>query len=346
MKKLIAALLCVFLFTSCVPSYTPPDKPSLSQNINYTPPFDGLELHFIDVSQGDAALIRKDDTTLLIDAGTSESSDALINYIKAIGVKDIDIFISTHPHEDHMGGSVGIIENFHPKEVYMSPELSGAYFFEKYLDALDKSAISPRLAKTDCVYKTDDFEFKFLTNGTQFNNSNDNSLVVKVTYKNQSFLFMGDGEKAVERFLMESGTDISADVLKVGHHGSKYASESKFIENVMPTAAIISSGEGNSYGHPHEEAIKRLSDFGTKIFRTDKLGDIRIYCDGENIYDESGNIIEKTAAKEILYFGNKKSKKLHREDCGTRPAEKNSVIFKDKEDAFKKGYSPCKSCNP
>lgn len=344
MKKLLLGLLCIFL-TACVPSYTAPGDLTPSDIESYRAPEDMLELHFIDVGQGDSTLIRAGETTLLIDAGTGESEEKLVSYLKSIGATEIDIFISTHPHEDHLGGGAKLLRETDVKSVYMSEEASSSYFFEKFVDALLERNITPSPVDTGCVYKTDDFEFEFLTDGTQFENTNDNSLVILVTYKEKKFLFTGDAEKAPELFLTQKGEKINSDLLKIGHHGSRFASQNSFLNAVSPSVAIISCGEGNSYGHPHEETLNRLDNFKIKTYRTDISGDIRIYCDGNKLYDDEGNVIENSFS-EISYIGNRKSKKFHWEDCAGKPASKNSVSFKTREDAIRFGYSPCKTCNP
>lgn len=347
MRKWAAALLAVLLLTiisGCVPD--PYLSETTQQQSKYSPIGDGLELHFIDVGQGDCTLLRTDKVAMLIDAGTGESRDKIFSYLDSLGITKLDYFIGTHPHEDHLGSAAAVIDKYGADEVFMSEQMSGSYFFERLLDTLLEKEIEVTLPKMDCVYKTEDFSFKFLTDGTAFSNLNDNSLCVMVTYKNQKMLFMGDAEKAVERKLIENGEDLSAGVLKVGHHGSRYSSESAFLEEVAPTVSIIPCGEGNVYGHPHDEAVKRLEVTGCKIYRTDLEGDIVITADGTRLYDKNGEVLTKGTAKKTVYIGNRKSKKLHREDCSGKPSVQNSVFFNDRDKAISYGYSPCANCNP
>ncbi len=347
MKRSVAVLLSIILLltvSGCVPD--PDVLKSDVQQSEYTSPTGGLELHFIDVGQGDCTLIRTDKTTMLIDAGTGESEDKILSYLDGLGITELDYFIGSHPHEDHLGSAAAVIEKYGVDEIFMSEQMSGSYFFEKLLDVLIEKDIEVTLPKTDCVYKTEDFSFKFLTDGTAYSNLNDNSLCVMITYKNQNMLFTGDAEKAVERQLLENGEDLSAGVLQVGHHGSRYSSESAFLEAVSPTVSVISCGEGNVYDHPHDEAVERLENTGCKIYRTDLVGDIVITTDGTNLFDADGKLIEKGIAKKTTYVGNKKSKKFHRDDCSGKPYAQNSVIFEDREKAISYGYSPCGNCNP
>ncbi len=347
MKKSVAVLLAailLFAFSGCVPD--PYFEESYVQQAEYTFSGDALELHFIDVGQGDCTLLRTDKTTMLIDAGTGESEEKILSYLDALGITEIDYFIGTHPHEDHLGSAAAVIEKYGAGEIFMSEQMSSSYFFEKLLDTLIEKEIEVTIPELDCVYKTEDFSFKFLTDGSAFSNLNDNSLCVMVTYKNQKMLFMGDAEKAVERHLVEKGEDLSAGILKVGHHGSRYSSENAFLEAVDPTVSIIPCGEGNVYDHPHDEALERLKNTGSKIYRTDFDGDVVITTDGTNLFDSDGKVINKGTAKETTYVGNIKSKKFHRDDCSGKPSAQNSVIFEDREKAISYGYSPCGNCNP
>lgn len=347
MKKSVAVLLAVIfllIVSGCVPD--PYSLENEIQQSKYTPLNDGLELHFIDVGQGDCALLRTDKTTMLIDAGTGESQDKILSYLDGLGITKLDYFIGTHPHEDHLGSAAAVIEKYGADEIFMSEQMSGSYFFERLLDVLIEKELEVTIPETDCVYKAEDFSFKFLMDGTKFSNLNDNSLCVMITYKNQKMLFTGDAEKAVERQLVESGEDLSAGVLQVGHHGSRYSSEGAFLEAVNPAVSVISCGEGNVYGHPHDEAVERLKNTGCKIYRTDLDGDIVITTDGVSFFDSDGKVITKGVAKKTTYIGNKKSKKFHREDCSGKPSMQNSVFFDDRDKAASYGYSPCGNCNP
>ena len=182
-----------------------------------------------------------------------------------------------------------------------------------------------------------------------FGNANDNSLVLKVSYGDISALFMGDAERSVEAELIKRGEKIESDILKVGHHGSRYASSLEFLTFVRPSVCVIQSGEGNSYGHPHLEAIERIEKTGGQILRTDKMSHVVLRTDGESIYNASGEKME--TAKENLplekvYTGNKKSRVFHCETCPNLPSEKNSINFKTRDEAVSKGYKPCGNCNP
>ncbi|MBR1968978.1 MAG: MBL fold metallo-hydrolase [Clostridia bacterium] len=338
-KRLLSILIALlFLLTACTGT-------TVSENtVNYKTD-SSLELHFIDVGQGDCILVLSENTSMLIDAGTKESGHKITEYIKSLGIESLDYFIGTHPHDDHLGGAAKVIREFSPKEVLMSDELSDAYFYEELLETLYKENISVTVPEIGCRYREEDFDFKFISPYESFGDTNDNSLVMMIYFKNTNMLFMGDAEKSVEEKLLEE-EELKADVLKVGHHGSRYASNYDFLRAVEPTVAVIQSEKGNMYGHPHEEAIERLGEVGANILRCDELGTIVLKCDGEKIYYNEEELIKKEVITQISYIGNKKSHVFHRDTCGNLPKESNSVKLNSREEAIILGYSACKGCNP
>lgn len=342
-KLSIIIISLILILTSC---FSMPPSSSLSEN-----PIDSLQdtasFHFIDVGQGDCILIQSGKTNIMIDAGTGESGRVVCEYLKNMGIKYLDCFIGTHPHEDHLGGASAVFSAVEAEKVYMNGEMSSSYFFEKLVDAMIEKDITPVVPEINVTYEIGPFKLKFLSPKKDYGNSNDNSLVVKIEYENISALFMGDAEIAVENDIIKSGADINADILKVGHHGSRYASSSRFLNAVKPVIGVIQSQEGNSYGHPHSEAIKRLERSGIKILRCDNTGNIVIKTDGEKIYDATGEIkTDNDKEIEVVYIGNKKSKVFHSEVCPNLPGEKNRVIFSDTKEAENAGYKACGNCNP
>ncbi|MGN0453510.1 MAG: Ada metal-binding domain-containing protein, partial [Ruminococcus sp.] len=195
-----------------------------------------------------------------------------------------------------------------------------------------------------------------------YSNLNDYSLVTMVEYGDTSVLLTGDAEKTVEKELLRSGYDLSADVLKCGHHGSNTSSCKEFLDAVSPSVAVISCGEGNDYGHPHREVLERLEERSIPIWRTDQDGTVVMSTDGKSISikaeQKDGTALTASAAEkeeakdgntEIRqYMGNKNSKIFHSSDCksAARTKEKNKVYFESREQAVLEGYSPCKECNP
>ena len=193
---------------------------------------------------------------------------------------------------------------------------------------------------------------EILASPTSADNLNNTSIILKVAHGNKSFLFTGDAEREEEQDIINAGYDLSADVLKVGHHGSDSSTSYTFLREVMPEYAVISVGKDNSYGHPTEAVLSRLRDADVKVYRTNLQGDIIMSSDGENITvttAKNENIQTNETQAEIseeTYIGNKNSKKFHRLSCNTLPAEKNRVYFNSRDEAIKNGFTGCGNCQP
>lgn len=341
--RILSLIIVLFLVLSaCNPLSPATTEKTVSPGEN-----DAL-FHFIDVGQGDSILIQTKDTAILIDAGTEEGGISVFNYLRDIGIDYIDCFILTHPHDDHIGGSTKIIGGIDIGKVYLNGESSSSYSFEDLLDALIENNISAEVPSFDCVYKFGSLKLKFLTPRTVYENANDNSLVLMVEHGETKALFTGDAEKNVEAFLLDNA-DVKADILKVGHHGSRNASTDAFLRKVLPRVCVIQCGKDNSYGHPHTEVLDRIESINSEILRTDKLGTVVLRSNGKTVFDNNGNEfkeIHSDSIKKLIYIGNKKSKVFHAETCPNLPGEKNRVIFKLREDAVNRGYTPCSNCMP
>ena len=302
--------------------------------------------HFIDVGQGDCTLIQTEDAAILIDTGTTEKSYDVVTYIKNLGIKKIDCLIISHPHEDHIGGAADVLSNFAVGTVYVNNNISDSYAYEKFIDKATELDISLKLPDMDCVYEYGNLRIKFLSPKKDYEDENHNSNVTQVSYGDTKFLFTGDAETPVESDLLNE-YDLKADVLKVGHHGSRYASHYEFLASVLPSVCVISCGKDNSYGHPHEETVDRIEKIGSTILRTDEVGTICIKTDGKKIYTDEGKTYDSpTEQVALTYIGNKRSKVFHTEMCSGLPQEQNRVFFKNKDEALDAGFRACKSCNP
>ena len=311
---------------------------------------DSAQFHFIDVGQGDCTLIRSGDTSILVDCGTYESGGKLCEYLQNLGIKSIDYLIGTHPHEDHLGGSSAVLRMFNVKNVFLNGEMSSSYFFERMVDVLEAKNITPYIPDIGKTYTSGPFEFEFLSPETDFGDENHNSLVVMVKYKDINTLITGDIERPVESYLVNHNKDLSADILKVAHHGSRNGSSSEFLREVNPTIAVIQCGKDNSYGHPHYEALKRFENTRAKVLRTDENGTIVIRTDGKTLYNASEEVVSKKPAenddKQKCFIGNIKSMVLHSPQCSNLPSENNRIYFDTKEEALDMKYKPCGNCNP
>ena len=249
------------------------------------------QVYFIDVGQGDSELIRLKDSgiDILIDAGTRSTKQELADYLKELGVDDIDILIGTHPHEDHIGGMAKIIEEFPIGTLYL-PETSDEMTpttktYESLLDAVEKMDVTMRTASAgDVLLEEGNISFKVLSpSHTDYDNLNDYSIVTRLKVGDTAFLFQGDAETPVEEEILDSGADVSCDVIKLGHHGSSTSSSRAYLEAANPSAAVISCGVGNEYGHPHRETMDLLEKLSITPYRTDTQKTLLAETDGKTI---------------------------------------------------------------
>ncbi len=242
-----------------------------------------LKVTFIDVGQADSILIQNREENMLIDAGNNEDGDKLVNYLKSLGVENFKYVVGTHPHEDHIGGLDDIINSFSIDKLYLPDAISDSKTFVDVLDAVENKNVNLYNPTIDETFQLGEATFKVLYTGSDSETKelNDTSIVLKMNFGNNSFLFMGDASSNVEKKLLSK--DIEADVLKVGHHGSRYSSSEEFLDEVDAKYAIISCGINNSYKHPHDETLKKLKERNINIYRTDEVGTIIVTTDGEKI---------------------------------------------------------------
>ena len=245
-----------------------------------------LHVHFIDVGQGDAALLVTSGGSVLIDAGPTDARYSTARYI-AERVGAIDLMILTHPHEDHVGGAAQILGEIAVGKVLMPDVTSTAGAFVRTLDAIEEHGVSAELASAGAVYEVGDMRLTVLGPlAVGHEDVNDDSLVVRVDFGRRSFLFTGDAESPSERELVGAYpiTALDCDVLKVGHHGSPNSSCAEFLDAVRAKIAVISVGAGNDYGHPADDVLRRLAEYGAaEIYRTDTDGTVTLVCDGEDV---------------------------------------------------------------
>lgn len=253
-----------------------------------------LAVHFIDVGQGDSILIEAPNgDTMLIDAGERGNEQNVTDYIRQYGDDTLEYVTATHPHSDHIGSMGSVIRAFTVQNVIM-PRLKKENtpthdFYKNMLTAIKKSHAKTIAAKPGYTFSFGKGTCTVLSPAEQSDNLNDMSVVLRLDWGETSFLFMGDAETAVERQLMNGkyADYLDADVLKLGHHGSRTSSSAGFLKAVTPDYCVISCAAGNDYGHPHKETTDKLAKLHTTVLRTDKMGSIRMYSDGETIYTET-----------------------------------------------------------
>ena len=347
MKKIfIVFVLMITVLSGCAVSQpVVPTEISISDNSYF-------EVHYIDVGQADAALILCDGAAMLIDGGNVADSSLIAAYMKKLDIDYIDYVICTHAHEDHVGGLSGALSVAKAGAVY-APEIEAdTKAYQNFRLKAGEQGLQIQHSTHGNSIALGSSTVQFLGPITEnVDDLNNTSIVLKIMYGNTSFLFTGDAEHEEEQDIINAGYDLSADVMKVGHHGSDSSTSYVFLREVMPKYAIISVGTGNSYGHPTEEVLSRLRDADTEVYRTDLQGDIIVKSDGENIsITTQKNAHAQTNPTAIAenqgYIGNINSKKFHRPDCNSLPAEKNRIYFSSRQEAVESGYSPCGNCRP
>ncbi|HOV24898.1 MAG TPA: ComEC/Rec2 family competence protein [Pseudobacteroides sp.] len=300
--KIILFIIIIAFFSSC--SYTGNtdyrihEEPSNTASVKKDEPLESqpavqpslLKVHFIDVGQGDSILIlTPSGKTMLIDGGKNDKANFVKDYIGSLGLNKIDVVVGTHPHEDHIGGLDVVIDNFDIGSIYLPKKTNNTKTFEDLLVSVKNKGLKIKTAAADTEINIDpEINVQMLAPiNTDYDDINNYSAVIKVSYKNNSFLFTGDAESLSEKEILSKGYDIKADVLKVGHHGSNSSTSSKFLQKVSPDFAVISVGLNNEYNHPHKAILERLSSANVKIYRTDEHGTIIAYSDGNTIKFET-----------------------------------------------------------
>lgn len=340
-----------------------------------------LEVHYIDVGQGDATLIKCGSHAMLIDGGNNNKGTTVQLYLKKQGVESLDYVIGTHPDADHIGGLDVIVYKYNCEKVIMPDYEKDTRTYQELVDVIHDKNMKITYPVVGEQYALGEAKFTIIApNSNSYGgNANDYSVAILLEYGKNCFLFTGDAEEASEAEMLTNGIDISADVYKVAHHGSRSASTQEFLNAVHPKYAVISCGEGNSYGHPHAEVLNRLRSMGVEVFRTDEQGSIIASSDGENITwncsatdswqsgeqtesdrensedenpgdENSGNAIsDAVTSEQTTYVLNTNTKKFHRETCSSVSQIKEENFQKvqmNREELEQSGYSPCKNCNP
>ncbi len=324
-----------------------------------------LTVTWLDVGQGDAAVIQCGGQSMLIDGGKPEKSSYIYAWLQQHGLSYLDVIVATHVDADHIGGLSGAL-NYASVGTAYCPETTGTtetfQSFVKYLAQRGKQITVPTAGET---FALGGAQIQILGPLHRAEDSNDNSIVLKVSFGATSFLFTGDAERAEEQDLLNAGVNLQSTVLKVGHHGSDTSTSYPFLRAVAPQYAVISVGAGNSYGHPTEAVLSRLRDAGVTTFRTDMQGEITAVSDGQTInFSTAKNAVAIASANAGggnadgaagagttagSYVLNTNSHKFHLPSCSsveTISPKNRKDVNESREQIIREGYAPCKRCNP
>ncbi|EHK2344732.1 MBL fold metallo-hydrolase [Clostridium perfringens] len=245
-----------------------------------------LMISYMDVGQGDAAYIKVNGNDILIDAGPRSNSKELLEQLKAKNIDDFELVIATHPHEDHIGGMVDVFKEYEVKAFYSPKITHTTKTYENLVKAVKDEGLKTKELKGGMVIDLGEgakFEV-FTPQKSEYEELNDYSPIMKLSFGDTSYLFTGDAQKlAEEEALAKYKNSLDSDVIKFGHHGSSSSSSNAFIEAVSPKYGIISCAKDNKYGHPHRETLDIIKKYNIKTFRTDTDGEIILTSYGKSI---------------------------------------------------------------
>jgi competence protein ComEC len=347
-------LICCLALIGCVTGIGADQQGNPVSQINE---LGQLTVSFIDVGQGDSILIQTSlGQSMLIDGGERNQGEKLVEYLQKQGIDQIDVMVGTHPHSDHIGGLIAVLENFQVEKIYLPKVTHSSSTFKDLLTAIKNQGLKINTAQAGAAIPIEGVDASFIAPvRDRYDSLNNYSAVVKLVYGNISFLFCGDAEEESEQDILSSSRgDLKCQVLKVGHHGSSTSTSDPFLNAVKPQYAIIMCGAGNDYGHPHQEIIEKLKQAGATIYRSDENGNIVFSSDGNSLKVENEKAStmpdkgfnQADTGEDSYYIGNKNSKKFHRLECESLPAEHNQVNLKSRAEALEAGYSPCSICQP
>lgn len=337
-----------------------------------------MEVHFIDVGQGDCILITCDGESMLIDAGNNNKGTTVQLYLRKHGVEELKYIIGTHPDADHIGGMDVVLYKYNCETIIMPDRGSDSNTYRDVIDTIDYKNYSITFPVVGAEYFLGGAKFVIIGPSKNYSDDNDCSVSLKLCHGDNTFLFTGDAEEEAENDYIRSGIDIESTVLKVGHHGSHSSSCESFLKAVNPQFAVICCGEDNSYGHPHSETLNNLRQQGCLVFRTDEQGSIVAISDGKTLSwncsptetwqdgEQKGNqqnnadsaIIDENKGQEsgvvsdspdTKYILNTNTKKFHYPTCSSVKdmKDKNKKESSETRDTIiSQGYVPCKRCKP
>ena len=316
---------------------------------------ENLKIYFLDVGQGDSSLIiSSSGEVVLIDSGPNES--LILNYLENLNISHIDLLIASHAHADHITGMDKIIAKYKPRAFIDSGIPHTTIIYQKMITAIGNYNIN-YYKGTSRKINLGSLTFTILPPANPLikeSELNNNSIVIRLDFKDFSCLFTGDIEKEREgQLLNESRNNLNVDILKIAHHGSYSGSSPLFIKSVNPETGIISCGKGNQYGHPHQETLTLLQNLGINIYRTDLNGTILVETNGTDYQvsteKESSrappivkNETKTSESQEYKYAASKNSDVFHYLSCSYVSSIKseNLILFKTREEAIASGRRP------
>lgn len=336
----------------------------------------GLEVHFLNVGQGDATLIRCGDHAMLIDAGGEDDTEPVLNYIlNKQGLTELDYVIGTHPHEDHIGSLDEVIKAVEVGEVMLPEVTTNTNTFLEVLTAIEENGLEITVPEPGETYELGDASFTVIAPNESYGDELNNwSIGIKITYGDTSFVFTGDAETDAEKDIIASGANLRADVWKAAHHGSDTSNSEAILEAVQPDYAVISCGQNNSYGHPNAEVLERFEKRNIQVFRTDQQGTITAYSDGtkvswnrdavnlsigyasnaggasssgsfetaDAVSEQSNQTTQEVPVEQTVHI-TKTGEKYH--SAGCQYLRKSDIPI-SLSNAKNQGYTPCSKCSP
>lgn len=287
-KKLISTIIAIVIallasvFGIDLTGEIPMETTSTTQ-VNDGQPVENVEgqlvVHMIDVGQADCFLLVQDGMTALVDCGTRSTGKDAVEYLQELGITKLDYVIGTHPHDDHMGGMYDVITNFEIGKVIIPDSRNGeitANWYIKLMTELQNGTYKVHYAEEGEIFNLEDATMLVLAAETDVSNTNNYSIVLKVSFGQMDMIMTGDAETEIEEKILESGVNIDAEILKLGHHGSDTSNSEAFLDAISPEYGLISSGLGNKYEHPIKEIMERLKERDIEVYRTDESGSVVI----------------------------------------------------------------------
>ena len=326
-----------------------------------------LEVHFLDVGQGDCTIILCDGEAMVVDGGPAAASQIVYQYIHDdLALGSVRYVISTHPHDDHLGGLPAVM-NAVQVDAVMTPVMYwDSRIFASLLNYAEMQGAPVFVPAEGDIYALGGADVEVLSCYPDAWTTNDMSICLRITYGDVSVILMADAEYMTEYSLLTMYPDLRANVLKAGHHGSSTSSTPEFISAVLPEFVVISCGRNNSFGHPHHEVLSTFAKYGCKLFRTDLQRTIIMQTDGQNIswstewqadeadlftapFDIRNEAVRMMIEDEtVTYVGNSRTYKFHYPECLSivEMNPENRVTFGTREEAVEQGYTPCSRCKP